>query len=401
MTSNVWPSISLGEVASPISRPVEVLPGQTYRTIGVKWWGEGAYERVTIDGSQTAAKTLSTVRQNDLIINKIWVRHGSTAVASAEVDGCAGSGEFPTFELNQAQILPRWMHWLTKTRAFWSKCDRLSQGTSGKNRIKPELFLTITIPLPPLDEQRRIVARIEELAAKIEEARGLRREVQQATAALLHSELRRILALRQNDSAWRMQPISTVAAINPSRRDQATRPPPEIVSFVPMSAVDEVSGCIQRPETKRFVEVSKGYTSFQDGDVIFARITPCMQNGKAALASGLVNGVAFGSTEFHVLRPGPQVTGQWLHCLVRHKDFRDDAARHFKGTAGQQRVPQSFLEQKIIAVPPLEEQWRIVAYLDDLHARVDALKRLQAETAAELDALLPSILDRAFKGELV
>ncbi len=174
---NVWPSISLGEIASPISRPVEVLPGQTYRTIGVKWWGEGAYERVTIDGSQTAAKTLSTVRQNDLIINKIWVRHGSTAVASAEVDGCAGSGEFPTFELNQARILPRWMHWLTKTRAFWSKCDRLSQGTSGKNRIRPELFLTITIPLPPLDEQRCIVARIEELAARIEEARGLRREV--------------------------------------------------------------------------------------------------------------------------------------------------------------------------------------------------------------------------------
>jgi type I restriction enzyme, S subunit len=120
----------------------------------------------TIDASHTAAKTLSIVREGDLIINKIWVRHVSTAIADADVDGCAGSGEFPTFYLNSHRVLPRWIHWQTKTRAFWSKCDALSRGTSGKNRINPELFLTIQIPLPALSEHRRIVARIEELAAQ-------------------------------------------------------------------------------------------------------------------------------------------------------------------------------------------------------------------------------------------
>src|SRR4029077_12582869 len=121
--SSHWDEVALGEVAKPVTRPVEVVIGRSYRTIGVRWWGEGAYEREPIDGSQTAAKTLSLVREGDLIINKIWVRHGSTAIASGAVDGCAASGEFPTFSLDSNRVLPRWIHWQTKTPTFWKKCD--------------------------------------------------------------------------------------------------------------------------------------------------------------------------------------------------------------------------------------------------------------------------------------
>jgi type I restriction enzyme S subunit len=139
-------TIPLRKIAKQILRTIDVLPGTSYRTMGVKWWGEGAYERETIDGSQTAAKTLSIVREGDLIINKIWVRHGSIAIAGKDVDGCAASGEFPRFELDLNEVLPRWLHWYTKTREFWDKCAQLSQGTSGKNRIKPDLFLAVEIP---------------------------------------------------------------------------------------------------------------------------------------------------------------------------------------------------------------------------------------------------------------
>lgn len=143
------PLVPLGKVAKPIVRPVNVLPGQSYRTLGVKWWGEGAYERETIDGSKTAANQLYEVHEGDLIINKIWVRHGSIGIVPATMHGCAGSGEFPTFDLDTERVLPRWIHWYSKTREMWGKCDALSQGTSGKNRIKPEKFLTVTLPLPP------------------------------------------------------------------------------------------------------------------------------------------------------------------------------------------------------------------------------------------------------------
>jgi type I restriction enzyme S subunit len=192
--SKALPEVPLAEIAKPISRNVEVIPGQSCRTIGVKWWGEGAYERQTIDGSRTAAKTLSLVPQGDLIINKIWVRQDSTAIAGADVDGCAASGEFPTFTLDENRLAPRWLHWQTKTRDFWAKCDAVSQGTSGKNRIKPELFLTIRVPLPPLAEQRRVVARIEELAAQIHEARSLRQQAAEEAEALLPRSAESILS---------------------------------------------------------------------------------------------------------------------------------------------------------------------------------------------------------------
>ncbi|WP_158679830.1 hypothetical protein [Deinococcus sp. NW-56] len=105
-----WERVKLGEVVRPVQRTINVEPGQAYRTIGVRWWGGGAYERQTIDGAQTAAKTLSLVREGDLIINKIWVRHGSTAIAGADVDGCAASSEFPTFEVDRERVLPEWLH---------------------------------------------------------------------------------------------------------------------------------------------------------------------------------------------------------------------------------------------------------------------------------------------------
>jgi type I restriction enzyme, S subunit len=397
--SKTLPEVPLAEIAKPISRSVEVVPGQNYRTIGVKWWGEGAYERQTIDGSGTAAKTLSLVRQGDLIINKIWVRHGSTAIAGADVDGCAASGEFPTFTLDESRVAPQWLHWQTKTRGFWAKCDALSQGTSGKNRIKPELFLTIRVPLPPLAEQQRVVTRIEELAAQIHEARTLRHQAAEEAEALSHSFLSKLLRNEESRARWNFRPLAEIAEINPGRGNRQIQDNSE-VSFVPMRAVSDKTGEIVSAEKRTYAEVKTGYTRFEDGDVIFARITPCMQNGKSAVAKGLVNGVGFGSTEFHVARPSSEVEAKWLHHLFRHHEFLDDASTHFTGTAGQQRVPASFMREKKVLVPPMVEQRRIVAELDALQAEVDALKRLQAETTAELDALLPAILDRAFKGEL-
>ncbi|GAC1404256.1 MAG: hypothetical protein NVSMB49_22600 [Ktedonobacteraceae bacterium] len=160
----------LEEIVLPIERLEVPDAEKLYRQIGVKLWGEGAYERETIYGSQTKYSTLSMVEANDIIINKIWARNGSVAVVPKYLDGSYVSGEFPTFVPIQGKLNPRWFHWLTKTKGFWMQCDEKSRGTSGKNRIRPEMFMKITIPLPPLEEQQRIVARIEELATKIEEA---------------------------------------------------------------------------------------------------------------------------------------------------------------------------------------------------------------------------------------
>ena len=179
--------VPLRSVTLPVERPEVPTAGTVYRQIGVKLWGEGAYERGSIDGSQTKYKTLSRVEADDIIVNKIWARNGSVAVVPEGLFGCYVSSEFPTFAPIREKLDSRWFHWLTKTKTFWEQCDEKSRGTSGKNRIRPELFLEIGIPLPPLSEQRRIVARIEELATKIDEARRLRTKAAEEAKAFASS----------------------------------------------------------------------------------------------------------------------------------------------------------------------------------------------------------------------
>lgn len=181
--------------------------------------------------------------------------------------------------------------------------------------------------------------------------------------------------------------LGDICEINPRLpRDHGLEDDSE-VSFVPMAAVSEVSGTIESATLRRYAEVKKGYTSFSDGDVLFAKITPCMENGKAALATGLAGGRGFGSTEFHVLRSRGSVLPEWIYYFVRRETFRREAKRNFTGTAGQQRVPTSFLEEALIPVPPLEEQRRIV----DLLARAEGIVRLRREAQQKAAELIPAI----------
>lgn len=185
---------------------------------------------------------------------------------------------------------------------------------------------------------------------------------------------------------WRLASLGTVCAINPSRKGRTNYDDMMPVTFVPMAAVDEVRGIIAAPETRPFSAVKKGYTWFIENDVLFAKITPCMQNGKAAIARNLANGVGFGSTEFHVLRPGPDVLPEWVHLFVRQPSFRAAAAQHFTGSVGQQRVPESFLATQLIPVPPLAEQRRIVARIEELAARIERARGLRQEAMHEIES---------------
>ena len=133
--SKSWEKPMLGEVATPTERMEAPITGTAYRQIGVKLWGEGAYERESVDGGATRYARLFRAETGDIIVNKIWARNGSVAVVPPSLAGCYGSGEFPMFAPDTSRLDPRWMHWLTKTRGFWEQCDEKSRGTSGKNRI--------------------------------------------------------------------------------------------------------------------------------------------------------------------------------------------------------------------------------------------------------------------------
>ena len=148
-----------------------------------------------------------------------------------------------------------------------------------------------------------------------------------------------------------------------------------LVSFVAMPDVSE-DGKINVDTYRAYGEVKKGFTNFKEGDVLFAKITPCMENGKGALATGLENGLGFGSTEFHVLRPNAAIVlGEWLYYLTSWSAFRKDAEKHMTGSAGQKRVPKSFLEKYEVDVPPIDDQEYQVLQLNRIRKIIDARRQ--------------------------
>jgi type I restriction enzyme S subunit len=204
--------------------------------------------------------------------------------------------------------------------------------------------------------------------------------------------------MSQVPKAWRIVRLEDVCEVNP--RYPGPDNPAMEVSFVPMPAVSEGEGIILPHESRRFSKVAKGYTRFRDGDVIFAKITPCMENGKVALASGLKNGMASGSTEFHVLHATSAVLPAYLWRFLRQESYRVEAQRQMTGAVGQQRVPAQFLKQSTIPLPPLAEQRRIVAKLDNLFARSKSAREELSRIPRLAERYKQAILAAAFRGEM-
>jgi type I restriction enzyme S subunit len=380
------------------------VPGTTYRQIGVKLWGEGAYEREPMDGGATKYAQLFRAEAGDVIVNKIWARNGSVAVVSDALAGCYGSGEFPMFAPKRERLESRWIHWLTKTRGFWAQCDEKSQGTSGKNRIKPEQFLRVEIPLPPLAEQQRVVARIEELAAQIHEARTLRHQAAEEAEALPAAQTSRIFStFLQNER----HPIRTLGCNgeNPIQIGPfgAQLHKTEFVDDgTPVLNVGNVWPNGLRLDYVDHVAEDKAHQlkrySIKTGDLLFARSGATL--GKVCLVPAECDSWLMTGHLFRVRFDPERVLNRFAFAALRgSRQIQDQVFGQVRG-ATRPGYNTTLLGAVELPIPPLPEQRRIVSELDALQAEVDALKRLQAETATELDALLPSILDKAFKGEL-
>ena len=195
-------------------------------------------------------------------------------------------------------------------------------------------------------------------------------------------------------------PLSEAVAVNPKiDRTQLADDTP--ISFVPMAAVGAADGHIDTSTVRPYAEVKKGYTHFRENDVLFAKVTPCMENGKMAVARNLKNGMGFGSTEFHVLRPREGVDPHYVYHFVSSQTFRKEAARHMTGAVGLRRVPTAFLESAEIPLPPLAAQREIVAELEKQFSRLDeAVANLQ-RVKANLKRYKASVLKAAVEGRLV
>ena len=199
-------------------------------------------------------------------------------------------------------------------------------------------------------------------------------------------------------NGWVWSPLAGVAAINPPT-DFDSLPDEAEIPFIPMAAVAAETGTIDASLRRPVAAVRKGYVRFCEGDVIFAKITPCMENGKIAPVRGIEGGYAAGSTEFHVLRPGCIDTNYLWYWLLR-RAFRAEARHKMSGTAGQLRVPVDYLRSAPVPLPPLPEQRRIVARIDELFAEIAEGEAALERARQGLDTWRRALLKAAVTGEL-
>lgn len=170
--NNAWPQIPLGELLSKSEEWIAIQPSEQYREVTVRLWGKGVVLRREVTGAEITADRRLTVRPQQFILSRIDARNGAFGLVPDFLDGAVVSNDFPVFSLNISRILPEFLAWLSKTAAFIDLCKAASEGTTNRVRLKEDRFLTMAIPLPPLSEQRRIVARIE--GAGRQDRRGAR-----------------------------------------------------------------------------------------------------------------------------------------------------------------------------------------------------------------------------------
>ena len=399
-----WQSVRLGEVLKLIWRVEKVDPLSKYRLLGTRWYGGGLFIKEVCLGQQIRADRLYRVQKGDFVYNRLFAWKGSFALAGAESDGCYVSNEFPCFEVDQNHLEGKFLHWYFRREITWNEALKLSTGATptSRNRLKEPIFLNFEIPLPPLAEQRRVVARIEDLANQIQEARTLRHQVIQEADAFVAA---RISALFEGEIYWKR----VEEAVSPQRRAVRSGPFGSQLLHEEFTQSGVAAIGTRDVQTNRFqlqggwfvspekFEQFKRYQVFP-GDLLctivgasIGRFCVVPEDVPLAFTTKHIQTLTLDSTKAE-----PSFVSLMLNF---HRRCRESLFSQVEGSA-QPSLNAGKILRIALPLPPLPEQRRIAAELGALQAEVDALKRLQAETAAELDALLPSILDKAFKGEL-
>ena len=390
-----WPLVPLGEVLTKSEDWVDLEPERQYNEVTIRLWGKGVVLRRQVIGAEIASSRRLRVQANQFILSRIDARNGAIGLVPESLDGAVVSTDFPTFALNADRVFSPYIGWMSRTPAFVEICKQASEGTTNRVRLQEDRFLQKEIPLPPLTEQRRIVARIESLAAKIEEARGLRQQAFEEAEALANSRRREVFANNQFPTVTLGKTCETIIDNLHSNPTYADDGPPCIRSpDVGWGSLDLVNAR-KTSEEEYQRRTARGEPTA--GDIVLVR-----EGGGTGKVALVRQGERFSlGQRVMMLRPKKDsvLPEFFLHQLLSPTIQEDQITPLSKGSASP-HLNIGALKEFRFQIPSLPEQRRIVAYLDDFQAKLDELKKLQTETAAELAALLPSILDRAFKGEL-
>lgn len=334
-----WMQVPLAKHLHEIRRPVRLQDDTEYTLVTVKRSRGGVTKREVLRGSEVKTQSQFYVRAGDFLISKRQIVHGACGIVPPELDGSIVSNEYVVLGTDGGIDL-KFLKYLSETKYFQQTCFHSSVGVHVEKMVfRTGKWLSWFFNIPSVEIQQYLCKLLETWDSSIvieDQLAGLGNLEKRSLVQRLIPNLTGVKV----PSGWEAFHLSALVDINPSR------PQPPVdgrVSFVPMKAVS-AEGHLLKLQDCNYSEVSTGFTSFCDGDVLVAKITPCFENGKGALVSELTNGIGFGSTEFHVLRTKHGVPGELIAQVTRSPQFRMRGATEMVGSAGQRRVSADFIK---------------------------------------------------------
>lgn len=350
------------------------------------------------------------VKEGDFVINSRSDRKGSSGVSDRD-----GSVSLINIVLKPKGIHPKFSEHLLKSHAFIEEYYRVGRGiVADLWTTRYDEMRTITISVPSLEEQTRIANFLDKKTALIDEAISIKEK--QINLLKEHKQIIIQQAVTQGldpnvpmkDSGvdwigdipehWEVVPLKRLAVLSPSVK-VSNRKSKELVTFLAMEKVS-TDGFIDQDTLMPICDVSQGFTVFNRGDVIVAKITPCFENGKSAWLNNLQTEFGYGSTEFHVLRCGQRIIGSFLYLIVSSPLFLNAGEAMMTGSAGQKRVPSSFIQNFPTAIPGVAEQEKIVSKVKELFSQIDVVVASTVNQVEKLKEYKTTLINSAVTGKI-
>jgi len=390
--------VRLGQILQKSEDWVEIEPQKKYKQVTIKMWGQGVALRQEVSGAEIAASRQLLVHQNQFILSRIDARNGAFGLVPSDLEGAAVSNDFPAFNVNTDKLYPKYLGWLSKTSNFVDLCKSASEGTTNRVRLKEDRFLALEIPLPPLEEQRRIVARIEALATKIEEIQRLRCQVAEEEAILEKLLLDSALQSIEVDGC-----LGEVLLEKP--RNGWSARCDNLSNGIPVLSLSAVTGFQYKPqEYKRTSEITEldAHYWLNKGDLLITRSNAPHLVGHAAIYDGSPEPCIYPDLMMRLLIDEERVDKKFVLSWLKSSLVRSYIISSAKGTSPTMK---KISQGTVINIPfpislSLEKQRNLAQKMSFLELKIQHARSIREEASKCLDVLLPSILDKAFKGEL-
>jgi type I restriction enzyme S subunit len=398
-----WPLVTLGEVLAEHKEYIDAPEAREYPKLSVRLYGKGVVLDTPVDGSSLKMKRHQLAKPGQVILSEIWGKKGAIGFVPPDGEGALCTSHFFLFDIDETQLLRGWLQALFAADYLAPQLEKRAFGTTGYASVRPRDLLAAEIPLPPIEEQRRVVEKLNRLAALANDATTRCRQSADDVAALERSVLRAIID--RQPGASRM-PLGAVIADIENGWSPQCHPYPAADDAWGVVKLGAVSfGRFDSSENKQLPDAlgPKPQYEIRVGDVLISRANTLELVGASVFVESVRPRLMLCDKIFRVLfRSNSIIDGRYLSLALKSPDMRDQIEARATGTSpSMKNIPKSKLLEVLLPVPSLVQQQRLVAAATGVQSQLGKLRERQYRLSAELEALVSASLAQALRGGAV